>query len=65
VEALPDDDPQLVRLEDAGCFVGGEFIGGEQVGHVVRLHCFHGPTGSPTAFLDDLANAAARDAADA
>jgi hypothetical protein len=35
--------------------------GGEEVGHVVRLHHFHGATGSPSRFLDDLAGAAERD----
>lgn len=60
---LPDDDPRLVRLDQARCFtVADMFIGGEEVGHIVRLHHFHGRTGSPSRFLDDLAAAAEQDA---
>ena len=62
IEQLHDDDPRLVRLDQARCFtVADMFVGGEEIGHVVRLHRFHGPTGSPSQFLDDLAAAAERD----
>jgi hypothetical protein len=37
--------------------------GGEEVDHIVRLHHFHGRTGSSSQFLDDLAAAAEQDAA--
>jgi hypothetical protein len=63
VAQLPDDDLRLVRLDQARCFtVPDMFCGGEEVGHIVRLHRFHGPTGSPSQFLDDLAAAAEHDA---
>jgi hypothetical protein len=62
VAQLPDDDPRLVRLDQARCFtVADMFCGGEEVGHIVRLHHFHAPTGSPSQFLDDLAAAAEQD----
>jgi len=63
VEQLPDDDPRLARLDRAHCFtVPDVFCAGEEVGHAVRLHYFHGATGSPSQFLDDLAGAAENDA---
>ncbi|MFZ0118113.1 MAG: hypothetical protein WAL99_01415 [Pseudonocardiaceae bacterium] len=62
VAQLPDDDQRLVRLDRACRYTElGIFAGGEEVGHVVRLHHFHGPTGSPSQFLDDLAGAAEKD----
>jgi hypothetical protein len=65
VEQLPDDDPRLLRLVQAQCLGTTDvFVGGEELGHVVRLYHFHGRTGSPSQFLDDLAAAAERDAAE-
>jgi hypothetical protein len=62
VEQLPDNDPRLVRLDQARCFtVPDMFCHGEEVGHIVRLHSSHGVTGSPSQFLDDLAGAAEKD----
>lgn len=52
-----------MRLDQARCYAAPDvFVGGEEVGHVVRLYGFHNPAWSPSEFLDDLASAAEKDA---
>jgi len=62
VERLPENDPRLVHIDKAMKLTEqGRVVEGDEVRHLVRLHCFPGHTGSPSQFLDDIASAAEQD----
>ena len=59
VAVLPDDEPRLRKMADAGWFEEGLCLPGEHGRDVVRRYGFHRPTQGY--LLDDLAEAAARE----
>jgi hypothetical protein len=62
VQALPDDDPGLAALDDAGCFASGVFDPGPEGWLIVRdWQLAEEATAGPEDLLAQLAEAAHRD----